>query len=175
MSYVGKHVIEYNAKIDFTFNKNMIKINGPLGSSIIKINSKVICNINKISKEICIYTEYNRKYWGTVNKLISNAIEGVSNGYQHKLELVGLGYKFISIENSIIKLDIGYSNLISIKLPNKIYVVKWDTKYIVVSSVDKRILGEFTYKLFSLRKYNKYKGKGLIPTHYNLKTKEIKR
>ena len=175
MSYIGKNIIRYNKDIEFTFLKNTIKINGPLGTNSIDINHTIICNIDKTNKQICIYTQNNKKYWGTVNKLISNAIEGVVKGFEHKLELVGLGYKFISVENSIIKLDIGYSNVVNIKLPKNINIVKWDTKFIIITSVNKRILGEFTFKLFSIRKYNKYKGKGLIPTHYKLKTKESKR
>ncbi len=101
---------------------------------------------------------------GLYRALIANMIEGVSNGYKIKLELVGVGYKASAQEN-VLELSLGYSHSIFLAIPSEIKIVaaqeKGSNPIITLEGNDKQLIGQVAAKIRSLRKVEPYKGKGI--------------
>ena len=96
--------------------------------------------------------------------LINNAVHGVSEGYEHKLELVGVGYK-ASNQGNLLNLSLGYSHNIYFQIPDELKVAtetqKGKAPVITLNGIDKQLIGQISAKLKSLRPVEPYKGKGV--------------
>ena len=106
----------------------------------------------------------HRSKHGLYRALIANMVEGVSKGYEKKLELVGVGFR-ANTKGQILELSLGYSHQIHIELPSEIKVVaeteKGKNPIVTLQSHDKQLLGTVASKIRSLRKPEPYKGKGV--------------
>lgn len=101
---------------------------------------------------------------GLYRSLISNMVEGVTNGYMLKLELVGVGYKAVAADG-VLELSLGYSHVTFFQMPQEVAVTatmdKGKNPIITLESNDKQLIGQVAAKLRSLRKVEPYKGKGI--------------
>ena len=106
----------------------------------------------------------HRSKHGLYRALIANMVEGVSKGYEKKLELVGVGFR-ANTKGQILELSLGYSHQIHIELPAEVKVVaeteKGKNPIVTLQSHDKQLLGTVASKIRSLRKPEPYKGKGV--------------
>jgi len=92
--------------------------------------------------------------------LINNMIFGVKNGYEKKLEVVGVGY-VVSIKGKVLNLRVGFANELQVPIPEGLTVTCPDQTHINVSGCDKQAVGQFAAYVRSLRKPEPYKGKGV--------------
>ncbi|WP_259146540.1 50S ribosomal protein L6 [Candidatus Karelsulcia muelleri] len=167
MSRIGNIPVLIPNNVFVKKQDNIIYIKGPLG----KLNQKIIGDINIIinHNNIIVKRKHNdkknRALHGLYRMLIYNMIKGVSNGFQKKLELIGVGFRANINNNKILNLNIGYSHNIMIKLPQSITLeVKMEKNkktQIILKSYDKQLLGIVAAKIRSLRKPEPYKGKGI--------------
>ena len=101
---------------------------------------------------------------GLYRSLMSNMVEGVSQGYTKELALVGVGYK-AACNNNVLELSLGYSHNIFFALPPEVIATaiteKGKEPIIKLESIDKQLVGHIAAKLRSLRKIEPYKGKGV--------------
>ncbi len=101
---------------------------------------------------------------GLYRSLINNMVQGVSNGFEKKLELVGVGYK-ASLAGTTLELALGYSHNIYIALPKEVTATavteKGKNPIVTLNSIDNQLLGQVAAKIRSLRKVEPYKGKGV--------------
>ncbi|NNE55440.1 MAG: 50S ribosomal protein L6, partial [Flavobacteriales bacterium] len=101
---------------------------------------------------------------GLYRSLLNNMVEGVTNGYEKKLELVGVGYRATN-QGQILQLSLGYSHPIHLELPPEISVKteteKGKNPIVTLQSIDKQLVGAVASKIRSLRKPEPYKGKGV--------------
>jgi large subunit ribosomal protein L6 len=101
---------------------------------------------------------------GLYRALIANMVEGVTNGYEHKLELVGVGYKATNT-GQILELSLGYSHSIYMSIPNEVKIatetLKGKAPTIILQGIDKQLIGQVAAKIKSLRPPEPYKGKGV--------------
>jgi len=101
---------------------------------------------------------------GLYRSLINNMVLGVSNGWKHELELVGVGYK-ATATGSILELSLGYSHNIFLVLPAEVKATTLTEKganpKIILESNDKQLIGQVSAKIRELRKVEPYKGKGV--------------
>jgi large subunit ribosomal protein L6 len=96
---------------------------------------------------------------GLTRKLIANAVEGVTKRFEKKLEVVGTGYN-VKMQGEGMVFKLGYSHLIEMKKPEGIrFAVEGNN--ITVSGIDKQLVGEVSNKIYTLKKPDPYKGKGL--------------
>lgn len=102
-----------------------------------------------------------RSNWGTVNRLVANAIKGLTSGFEKKVKLVGTGYK-VFLEGTKLKFQLGYSHDVYVDIPSAINVKVEGNVSVVMNSCDKELVGRFSYSLTKLKKYNVYKGKGVL-------------
>jgi large subunit ribosomal protein L6 len=111
---------------------------------------------------------------GTTCKLLSNMMTGVSKGFERKLTLVGVGYR-AKIEGDILELSLGFSNPVRFPIPASISIKVPTNTEIIVSGIDKQIVGETAAKIRKFRPPECYKGKGVRYFGEVVKIKETKK
>jgi len=92
--------------------------------------------------------------------LISNMVDGVTKGFTRKLEIAGVGYR-AELKNDLLALTLGYSHMIYFKAPDEIKIDVPDPVTILVSGIDKALVGQVAAKIRSFRKPEPYRGKGI--------------
>ena len=101
---------------------------------------------------------------GLYRSLISNMVEGVSNGYKKELELVGVGFK-ATAQGKLLELNLGHSHSIFFQIPEELTVAaetqKGKSPRVTLEGIDKQLIGQVAAKIKSLRKIEPYKGKGV--------------
>jgi large subunit ribosomal protein L6 len=102
----------------------------------------------------------NRAYWGTTRSLIKNMVEGVTEGYVKKLDVVGVGYT-AQIAGQKLDLKVGFANTVSVPIPPGLDV-SVEQQTITVKGIDKQQVGHFAAKVHAVRKPEPYNGKGIM-------------
>ena len=94
------------------------------------------------------------------NAIIKNMIEGVSNGFEKGLEIIGVGYRF-QVQGNVLTVNAGYSHPVKMTVPEGLHVEAVSNTEIVVKGINKELVGEFAAKIRNVRKPEPYKGKGV--------------
>ncbi len=135
---------------------------GPLGE-VARTFPSLGVKINLGEKEIVLTLEKNSKLakaiWGTYASHFINMIEGVTKGFEKKLIIEGVGYRY-QMEGNNVKLNIGYSHPVLAPVPNGLKVT-CEKNIMTISGVDKDLVGQFASSIRSLKKPEPYKGKGI--------------
>jgi len=166
MSRIGKLPVAIPSGVTFNFANHKVSVKGPKGELHQTIDPDF--TIKQENGEILVErpTEQKRhkSLHGLYRALIANMIEGVSKGYKHQLELVGVGYK-ASAQSNVLELSLGYSHNVFLAVPSEIKVLatqeKGQNPTIILEGIDKQLIGQVAAKIKSLRKVEPYKGKGI--------------
>tara|TARA_R110002096_G_scaffold201351_3_gene385815 strand:- start:1114 stop:1668 length:555 start_codon:yes stop_codon:yes gene_type:complete len=167
MSRIGKLPVPLTSKVDFSIGAdNLITVKGEKGTSTLQVHPNI--SIEKTESEVLVKRindeKQNRALHGLFRALINNMVVGVTDGYTKKLEIVGVGYR-AAINGDVLELNLGYSHPIFFVAPEGI-TIEVDTKtsknaIIVISGIDKELVGQVSAKVRSFRKPEPYKGKGI--------------
>ncbi|MDR9419876.1 50S ribosomal protein L6 [Gracilimonas sp.] len=167
MSRIGNLPVPISDKVEFSINAdNIATFKGEKGTNTLRIHPNI--SIEKSDNELIIKRnddeKSNRALHGLFRSLINNAVVGVSEGYTKKLEIIGVGYR-ASISGDVLELNLGYSHPIFFVPPEGISL-EVDTKsgknpLLIISGVDKEMVGQVAAKIRSFRKPEPYKGKGI--------------
>jgi large subunit ribosomal protein L6 len=167
MSRIGKQPIALAANVEFSVDAdNVVNIKGAKGSSSLRVHPEI--SIEKVENEILVKrnaeTKEQRSLHGLYRSLIDNMVKGVSEGYVKQLEIVGVGYR-ASMNGDVLELALGYSHPIFFVPPAGISI-EVDTKArknvtIIISGIEKELVGQVAAKIRSFRKPEPYKGKGI--------------
>lgn len=161
MSRVGKKPIDLKDNVEFNVMGELIKVKGPKGELEITVSENI--KVRKEEKEIFIEAQNDskeaRQLHGLTRSLISNMIIGVSEGFEKKLEFTGVGYR-AAVEGGDLVLNLGYSHPIRYK-PKEGVKIEADKNTIIVSGIDKQIVGQVAAEIRAFRKPEPYKGKGI--------------
>jgi large subunit ribosomal protein L6 len=161
MSRLGKLAIKLNNNISTKFSDSVLSVKGPKGE--LSLNIPAIVELKISPEEILVSTKGDNKksksFWGLFRSLINNMVVGVSEGFEKKLEVNGVGYK-VALSGRTLNLNLGYSQPINFDLPDKVEA-QVEGNLITLSSIDKKLLGDTAYKIRSFRKPEPYKGKGI--------------
>ncbi len=167
MSRVGKKPISLPQGVSITVSsENVVTVKGPKGELTQEVDKdiKVSIDDNVLLVERPSESKNHIALHGLYRSLISNMIEGVSNGYKLDLELVGVGYKAVCT-NNVLELNLGYSHAIYFALPKEVtanaVTEKGKNPIVSLESNDKQLIGHIAAKLRELRKIEPYKGKGV--------------
>ena len=112
---------------------------------------------------ICVLRDEDRQgraYHGLTRALIQNMVIGVSQGYEKRLEIVGVGY-LAAVDGQVLQLRVGFANEVHKPIPAGLDVTCPDQSHIVVKGIDKQQVGEFAAEVRAVRKPEPYKGKGI--------------
>ncbi|MDX2272526.1 MAG: 50S ribosomal protein L6 [Cyanobacteriota bacterium] len=163
MSRIGKRPIPIPAKVEVRIDGQHVAVKGPKGQLARSLPTQVL--ISQESQTVVV-TRANesrpaRQMHGLCRTLIANMVDGVSVGFQKKLELQGVGYR-ASIQGSKLVLNVGYSNPVEIPFPEGIQIAVEDkTNIITVSGIDKELVGNTAARIRAVRPPEPYKGKGI--------------
>ena len=162
MSRVGKKPVSIPKGVSVTSSGNVIKIKGPKGELERSIHPKMKIQVaeNEVSVLRPDDTKTNKSLHGLTRSLIQNMMTGVSESYKKTLEIVGVGYKAEMKGNNLL-LSIGYSHPIYFVPPDQIKIETPTATQIIISGIDKELVGLVAAKIRSFRKPEPYKGKGL--------------
>lgn len=162
MSRIGRKPVTIPKGVKVEIENKNINIQGPKGNLKATIHDAISMNIennaivlNRVNDE-----KKNKSLHGLWRALISNMIKGVVEGYQKKLEIVGVGYK-AELKGKGIKLALGYSHPILFLPPDGIKLEVPQPTSIIISGIDKQLVGLVAAKIRSFRKPEPYKGKGI--------------
>jgi len=167
MSRIGNLPLELPEGVQVTISdSNLVGVKGPKGELFQEVDKDISVKIDGNILTVSRPTEQKRhkSLHGLYRALIANMVEGVSNGYTIKLELIGVGYR-ASSQGQILEIAVGYSHPIVFELPSEVKVSavteKGSPPTIILESVDKQLIGQVAAKIRSYRKPEPYKGKGI--------------
>lgn len=164
MSRIGKQPVIIPAGVTVEIAGQKITVKGPKGELKKELHPNIKFEVvdNKIIVKRPDDTKENRALHGLIRSLIANMVEGVSKGFEKRLEIVGVGYRAKAEKNKI-TLTLGFSHPIEYKAPEDIeFKMDEENKnLIIVKGLDKQTVGEVAAKIRSYRKPEPYKGKGI--------------
>jgi large subunit ribosomal protein L6 len=162
MSRIGNRILTIPEKVTVELNNGLITVKGPKGELSLNIPNNVIVKIedNKIIVERSNEEKATKALHGTINALIANLLEGVSEGYQKGLEILGVGYRF-NVQGNKLVINAGYSHSVTLDIPAGLTVELISNTEINVQGNDKQHVGEFAANIRKVRGPEPYKGKGI--------------
>ena len=167
MSRIGKQPVVAPNGVTISVNKeNVVTVKGPKGELKQAIDRDITVEVKDgtITFARPTYQIRHRALHGLYRSLVSNLVKGVTEGYQRKLELIGVGFKAAN-QGNVIDLSLGFSHNIIFEVPKELKVVtaqeKGQNPTITLEGIDKQLIGQVAAKLRGLRKPEPYKGKGI--------------
>ncbi|MEO9146229.1 MAG: 50S ribosomal protein L6 [Ginsengibacter sp.] len=167
MSRIGKNPVLITKGVNVTIGAdNIITVKGPKGELKQAIDRDIKVEIKDNKVELTRPTDQirHKALHGLYRSLVHNMVIGVTDSYTKTLELVGVGYK-ASHQGNLLDLSLGFSHNIIVEIPKELTVVtaqeKGKNPKVILSSIDKQLLGQVAAKIRSLRKPEPYKGKGI--------------
>jgi large subunit ribosomal protein L6 len=162
VSRIGKKPIEIPKSVNVTRNGNIIKVKGPKGELENRFHPKMSVDVK--DGEIVVTRpddlKENKALHGLTRALLQNMVNGVLNSYTKTLDIVGVGYR-AELKGKNLLLNIGYSHPIYFIPPDGVTLQTPAPTQIVISGIDKQMVGLVAAKIRSIRKPEPYKGKGI--------------
>jgi large subunit ribosomal protein L6 len=162
MSRIGKRPITIPNKVTVEINGSNVVVKGPKGSLERSLPSQIKVEQNGDTINISRQDESRmaRERHGLVRTLVANMVEGVSNGFQKRLEIQGVGYR-AQAQGSKLTLNVGYSKPVEMNMPKEIQVAVENNTQVVVSGINKEVVGNIAAQIRAVRPPEPYKGKGI--------------
>lgn len=162
MSRVGRKPISVPKEAEVTFDGEMLSVKGPRGELRRLIHPKVRLDISdsQISLSISDNSKESKSFFGLFRSLIANMVLGVTVGFSRTLEIIGVGHR-VELSGNQLVLNLGYSDPIKYDIPKGIQVQLDQKNKVVLSGIDKELLGITAAKIRSFRIPEPYKGKGV--------------
>jgi len=164
MSKIWKKAIEIPAGVELDINGSTVKVKGPKWELSHTFVQGVMIKVEWTQAITSVENEDQRNFWGLSRTLLANMIEGVTNGYEKKLLVMGVGYA-VKMEGKKFIFSLGFSHKVNFDIPQTIEAkVEQDPKgnyVITLNGIDKQYLGEYAAKVKALKKPEPYKGKGI--------------
>ncbi len=194
MSRVGKHPVAVPQSVKIAIKNGVLSAEGPKGAAQMDLHAAVDVNFDEAARQINVAlkeagrlgvreTHHRRAMWGTTQRLITNIVVGVSDGYTKQLQVVGVGYT-AKIEGKNLVLRCGFANEIRVPIPDNITVAPPEPANLAVTgagqmpcvtltmnSVDKQAIGQFAAAVRKVRPPEPYKGKGIRYMNEEVKRK----
>jgi large subunit ribosomal protein L6 len=161
MSRIGKLPIEIPAGVTITVDSDVLTVEGPKGKLTVPHLSDVTVTVEGAVATVARNNEERiaKAQHGLQRSLLFNAVEGVTKGFEKKLEVNGVGFRVASSNNEL-TMSLGFSHEVKYKAPAGITITN-DKMEITVSGIDKQQVGQVAAEIRSLKKPEPYKGKGI--------------
>ncbi|WP_132255574.1 50S ribosomal protein L6 [Methylobacterium segetis] len=162
MSRVGKKPVSVPSGVTATVTGQTVKMKGSKGELQFVVPSLVDVALENgaISVTPKNQSKEARSLWGTSRAQVANLVEGVSKGFEKKLEITGVGYR-AAMAGKALKLSLGYSHDIEYEIPAGITIVTPKPTEIVISGIDRQRVGQVAAEIRDYRGPEPYKGKGV--------------
>lgn len=176
MSRVANNPVQLPKGVEVTLGGTEISVKGAKGTLAMPVNPQV-----EIAQEDNVLTfaarsgdQFSRAMSGTTRALVSNMVTGVSEGFEKKLELVGVGYR-AQVQGKSINLTLGFSHPVVYQLPEGVTAETPSQTEVLLKSSDKQKLGQAAAEIRAYRPPEPYKGKGVRITGEYVRRKEAKK
>jgi large subunit ribosomal protein L6 len=176
MSRVGKMPIVLPAGAEASFDAVQITVKGPLGTLSQSLNGlvKIIDNAGTLNFEPANDSREANAMSGTLRALVNNMVNGVTKGFEKKLQLVGVGFK-AQAQGDKLNMSLGFSHPIEHQMPAGIKCETPTQTEILIKGVDRQVVGQVAAEVRAYRKPEPYKGKGVRYADERIKLKETKK
>jgi len=164
MSRIGKAPVLIPKGVKVAVESGAVKVEGPLGKLEQRPHEAVTVAVDQAAGLVTVTrandNRMSRAVHGLTRALVANMVEGVSKGYEKKLEIVGVGY-IAAIQKNTLQLRVGFANELQVPIPAGLTVTCPDQTHIVIKGIDKQLVGQFAAEVRARRKPEPYKGKGI--------------
>lgn len=174
MSRVAKKPIALPKGVEFDIQPDSVSVKGPKGTLSIAKPAGIEVKIEDGSAMLSANDDSLIPLTGTLRAILANMVHGVSEGFQRKLDLVGVGYR-ASMQGSDLNLALGFSHPVVFSAPEGITIATPTQTEILVSGADKQRVGEVAAKIRAFRPPEPYKGKGVKYSDETIIRKEAKK
>ena len=174
MSRVAKKPIALPKGVEFNIQSGNVSVKGPKGTLSIAKPNGIEVKVEDGNAQLSANDESLVPLAGTLRAIIANMVKGVSEGFERKLELVGVGYR-AAMQGKDLNLSLGFSHPVLFKAPDGITIATPTQTEIVVSGADKQRVGEVAAKIRGFRPPEPYKGKGVKYSDETIIRKEAKK
>lgn len=162
MSRIGKKPIVIPSGVKVEKTQTVLKVSGPKGNLEVALHPQV--TINVLDKEVTVdvtnqEAKKQRALWGLYRSLIFNMVEGVTKGFEKKLEVNGVGFKVAAQAGKIV-MALGFSHPVEVVIPKDLQAAV-EKNVITITGADKQRVGQFAAEIRELKKPEPYKGKGI--------------
>ncbi len=164
MSRIGKQPVVVPSNVKFEISGRQVTVEGPLGKLNWDLHPEISAALEADKNQIVVTrksdTRLARALHGLSRAVIANMVEGVTKGYEKKLEIVGVGY-LAAVQADKLQLRVGFANEIHMPIPKGLTVNCPDQTHVVIKGSDKQMVGQFAAEVRAVRKPEPYKGKGI--------------
>jgi large subunit ribosomal protein L6 len=174
MSRVAKKPVALVMGVELNVQSDSISVKGPKGTLSIAKPAGIEIKIEDGSALLSANDPAHVPLAGTLRAIIANMVQGVSAGFERKLELVGVGYR-AAAQGKDLNLSLGYSHPVVFKAPEGITITTPTQTEILIAGIDKQLVGEVAAKIRGYRPPEPYKGKGVKYAGENIIRKEAKK
>jgi len=180
LSRIGRKPVNIPAGVEAKFDNGVLTVKGPKGTLTLDVNPAMIVEVNAGSIEIKVpedkspkAVKRNRALHGLTRSLVANMVTGVTQGYQKKLEVKGVGYR-VQKKGKDLVMNLGYSHQVIVSDTDDIKIEAPDPNTIIISGIDKQKVGQFAAEVREKRPPEPYKGKGIKYADEVIRRKEGK-
>ena len=163
MSRIGKAPITVPSGVEVQIQGRQVSVKGPKGQLDIQVPHDI--TVRQDGDEILVERSdderRNRALHGLTRSLVNNMVLGVSEGFSKELQIVGVGYRAAAKGSNALELQLGFSHPVNVEAPAGISFDVPEPTRIIVSGIDKQVVGQVAADIRSYRKPEPYKGKGV--------------
>src|SRR6202166_919770 len=162
MSRIGNKTITIPSGVTANVEGQTVKVKGPKGAVQVVLHDDVVVSMDKgsVKLEPRGDSKRARSMWGTSRTLVANLINGVTKGFEERLEITGVGYR-AAVQGKSLNLQLGFSHDINFRIPEGIAIATPKPTEIVITGVDKQKVGQVAAEIRGYRPPEPYKGKGV--------------
>ena len=162
MSHIGNKAVAIPSGVTANVEGQTIKVKGPKGALQVVLHDDVAAKMDKggIALDPRSETKRARSLWGTSRTLVANLVTGVTKGYEEKLEITGVGFR-AAVQGKQLNLQLGYSHDVNFPIPQGITIATPKPTEIVITGIDKQLVGQVAAEVRGFRRPEPYKGKGV--------------
>ena len=174
MSRIGNRILAIPENVTVTVDGTKVSVKGPKGELSTEVNKNITVSVKDNTVVIERSNDNFKNFHGTANANIKNMIVGVTEGYEKKLEAVGVGYRF-TVSGNKITVSAGYSHPVIVDVPAGLTVESPSNTELNIKGIDKCLVGEFAANVRKIRQPEPYKGKGIRYKDEYIRRKEGKK
>jgi large subunit ribosomal protein L6 len=176
MSRIGKKPVPLPKGVTASVDGKLVKVKGPKGELSVKLVPEVDAKVEAggIAVTPNMDMERARQMWGLSRTLVNNLVVGVTQGFQQKLEINGVGYR-AAVQGKNLNLQLGFSHDVAYPIPVGITITAEKPTMLTVAGIDKQLVGQVAAEIRSYRRPEPYKGKGVKYAEEHIRRKEGKK
>jgi large subunit ribosomal protein L6 len=174
MSRIAKNPVELPKGVEFNESNGSVTVKGPKGQLAMDLHPSVGVKVEEGVLTFAPHNDADMAMAGTMRALVANMVEGVHNGFERKLALVGVGYR-AAVQGNSLNLQLGFSHPVDFPIPEGVTIETPSQTEIIVRGSDKQLVGQVAAKIRAYRPPEPYKGKGVRYADERVVMKEAKK